>query len=146
MEEKQRIIKAETNEQKEHMRAHAQELKAELQKSSADDIINPEIYGYLSIKQAGQLRRWVNQFIKANAEKEDDESIVYPFMNAKLRRAIAGVVEKMKDIEIKKQCQKIKEARENMAKTIAKTSGSVESMAECFRKTGEIIKGGQNGK
>lgn len=112
MEEKQRIIKAETNEQKEHMRAHAQELKAELQKSSADDIINPDIYGYLSIKQAGQLRRWVNQFIKANAEKEDDESIVYPFMNAKLRRAIAGVVEKMKDIEIKKQCEALKAQKE----------------------------------
>ena len=112
MEEKQRIIKAETNEQKEHMRAHAQELKAELQKSSADDIINPEIYGYLSIKQAGQLCRWVNQFIKANAEKEDDESIVYPFMNAKLRSAIAGVVEKMKDIEIKKQCEALKVQKE----------------------------------
>lgn len=112
MEEKQRIIKAETNEQKEHMRAHAQELKAELQKSSADDIINPEIYGYLSIKQAGQLRRWVNQFIKANAEKEDDETIVYPFMNAKLRRAIAGVVEKMKDIEIKKQREALKAQKE----------------------------------
>lgn len=114
MEEKQRIIKAETQEQKEHMRAHAQELKAELQKSSADDIINPEIYGYLSIKQAGQLRRWVNQFIKANAEKEDDESIVYPFMNAKLRRAIAGVVEKMKDIEIKKQCEALKVQKETL--------------------------------
>lgn len=112
MEEKQTIVKAETDEQKEHMRAHSAELKAELQKSSADDIINPEIYGYLSIKQAGQLRRWVNQFIKANAEKEDDESIVYPYMNAKLRRAIAGVVEKMKDIELKKQCEALKVQKE----------------------------------
>lgn len=122
MEEKSIKIKAETDEQKEHMRAHAQELKAELKKSSADDVINPDIYGFLSVKQARQLRRWVNQFIKANAEKSDADSdaIIYPFMNAKLRRAIEGVTAKMKDIEIKKQCQKIKEAREKMSETIQK--------------------------
>ena len=33
-------------------------------------------------------------------------------MNAKLRRAIAGVVEKMKDIEIKKQCEALKVQKE----------------------------------
>ena len=108
MEEKQRIIKAETNEQKEHMRAHAQELKAELQKSSADDIINPEIYGYLSIKQAGQLRRWVNQFIKANAEKEDDESIVYPYMNKGLRNALERARLKLQAIATAKYLKEVK--------------------------------------
>lgn len=116
-----KIIKAESENDREYMRQNAQKLKAELKKSSADDVINPEIYRYLSEKQARQLRRWVNQFIKANAEKSDADSdaIIYPFMNAKLRRAIAGVVEKMKDIEIKKQCEALKVQKEALLNKVA---------------------------
>lgn len=119
--EKFETIKADSEKDREYMRQNAQKLKAELKKSSANDVINPEIYKYLSEKQARQLRRWVNQFIKVNAEKSDADSdaIIYPFMNAKLRRAIAGVVEKMKDIEIKKQCEALKVQKEALLNKVA---------------------------
>ena len=99
-----KVIKADSEKDREYMRQNAQKLKAELKKSSANDVINPEIYKYLSEKQARQLRRWVNQFIKVNAEKSDADSdaIIYPFMNAKLRR-------KIKEISMKVQLQRMKD-------------------------------------
>lgn len=102
--EKFETIKAESENDREYMRQNAQKLKAELKKTSANDVINPEIYKYLSEKQARQLRRWVNQFIKVNAEKSDADSdaIIYPFMNAKLRR-------KIKEISMKVQLQRMKD-------------------------------------
>ena len=102
--EKFETIKADSEKDREYMRQNAQKLKAELKKTSANDVINPEIYKYLSEKQARQLRRWVNQFIKVNAEKSDADSdaIIYPFMNAKLRR-------KIKEISMKVQLQRMKD-------------------------------------
>ena len=108
MQEKSTIIKAETQEEKEHLRNNADALKAELKKSSADDIINPEIYKYLSEKESGQLRRWVNQFIKENAEKEDDESIVYPYMNKGLRNALERARLKLQAIATAKYLKEVK--------------------------------------
>ena len=109
-----KVIKAESENDREYMRQNAQKLKTELKKSSADDVINSEIYKYLSEKQARQLRRWVNQFIKANAEKSEDDSedIVYPFMNAKLRRKIAEISAKVQLQKIKEMSKKIKERKE----------------------------------
>lgn len=109
-----KVIKAESENDREYMRQNAQKLKTELKKSSADDVINPEIYKYLSEKQSRQLRRWVNQFIKANAEKSEDDSdaIVYPFMNAKLRRKIAEISAKVQLQKIKEMSKKIKERKE----------------------------------
>ena len=113
-----KVIKAESENDREYMRQNAQKLKTELKKSSADDVINPEIYKYLSEKQARQLRRWVNQFIKANAEKSEDDSdaIVYPFMNAKLRRKIAEISAKVQLQKIKEMSKKIKERKEAINK------------------------------
>lgn len=65
-----------------------------------DDIVQPEVWQYLSPKMAGQLRRWVNQFIKAN--QEESEKLAIPFMNKKLRQRIREIDLKLKAQQIKK--------------------------------------------
>jgi hypothetical protein len=73
----------------EHLRKNRDNLQKELDGASVDDIVQPEVWQYLSPKLAGQLRRWVNQFIKANTEQ--NEKLAIPFMNKKLRRRIAEI-------------------------------------------------------
>lgn len=73
----------------EHLRKNRDNLQKELDGASVDDIVQPEVWQYLSPKLAGQLRRWVNQFIKANTEQ--NEKLAIPFMNKKLRRRVAEI-------------------------------------------------------
>ena len=76
--------------EKEHIKNNNAELKKTLESSSVDDIINPEIWKHLSEKHARQLRRWVNQFMKANIDKPEDmeDAVAYPYMNKSLRHAL----------------------------------------------------------
>ena len=73
----------------EHLRKNRDNLQKELDGVSIDDIVQPKVWQYLSPKLEGQLRRWVNQFIKANTEQ--NENLVIPFMNKKLRRRVAEI-------------------------------------------------------
>lgn len=89
-----------TEQEKEHIKKNLEKLKNELTGAKVDDIVQPEVWQYLSPKMAGQLRRWVNQFIKAN--QEESEKLAIPFMNKKLRQRIREIDLKLKAQQIKK--------------------------------------------
>lgn len=78
-----------TEQENEHFQKNRDKLQKELNCATVDDIVNPEIWKHLSPKMSGQLRRWVNQFIKVNSGQ--NESLAMPFMNKKLRRRIAEI-------------------------------------------------------
>jgi len=87
-------------EKDEYMKKNEAEFRKEVANANIDDLIQPEIWKYLSPKLAGQLRRWVNQFIKAN--QEESEKLAIPFMNKKLRQRIREIDLKLKAQQIKK--------------------------------------------
>lgn len=87
-------------EKDEYMKKNEAEFRKEVANAKIDDLIQPEIWKYLSPKMAGQLRRWVNQFIKAN--QEESEKLAIPFMNKKLRQRIMEIDLKLKAQQIKK--------------------------------------------
>lgn len=95
-----------SDQENEHLRKNRDNLQKELNGASVDDIVQPEVWQYLSPKLAAQLRRWVNQFIKANTEQS--EKLAIPFMNKKLRRRIAEINLILQKNQIEKMTQALK--------------------------------------
>lgn len=98
-----------SEQENEHLKQNRDKLQKELAGASIDDIVQPEVWQYLSPKLAKQLRRWVNQFIKANTEQS--EKLAIPFMNKKLRQRIAEINMILQKNQIEKMSQALKEAR-----------------------------------
>lgn len=95
-----------SEQENEHFKQNRDKLQKELNGASVDDIVQPEVWQYLSPKLAKQLRRWVNQFIKANTEQS--EKLVIPFMNKKLRQRIAEINLILQKNQIKEMAQALK--------------------------------------
>ncbi len=95
-----------SEQENEHFKQNRDKLQKELNGASIDDIVQPEVWQYLSPKLAKQLRRWVNQFIKANTEQS--EKLVIPFMNKKLRQRIAEINLILQEKQIKEMAQALK--------------------------------------
>lgn len=92
-----------SEQENEHLKQNRDKLQKELNGATVDDIVQPEVWQYLSPKLASQLRRWVNQFIKANMEQS--ELLAIPFMNKKLRQRIAEINLILQKNQIKKMTQ-----------------------------------------
>lgn len=110
--DKQKIVYIGTIEEKEkqYIKNNNAELKKTLESASINDIVNQEIWSHLNDDEAKQLRRWVNQFIKANIEKPDElsDTVAYPYMNKKLRRILEKVSLRVRAEQTAKAIKEIK--------------------------------------
>ena len=111
-------IKAENEKESESMREHFDELQKTLSESNANDLVQPEVWKLLSPNESKLLRRWVNQFIKANLEKTEQEAdmVAYPFMNKKLRKAMQRVTAILQKRQLKRIAEVIKAEKKEGSK------------------------------
>lgn len=105
--------KVELIEKDEHIQEHSDELQKILSESTASEIINPEVYKYLNAVETKQLKRWVNQFIKANIIQA--EKLAVPFMNKKLKRRLEIISFVLKKQEYKRVAQAMKDEKDKIA-------------------------------
>ncbi|MBO5870375.1 MAG: hypothetical protein J6Q89_06455 [Clostridia bacterium] len=103
-------------EKDEQGKQRAEEFQEVIQNANIEDLIQPEVWKYLSQAESKMLRRWVNKFIKANQENEDKEVVAYPQMNRHLRRAIERVTRILWKQKATQIAQGMKEAKGQVAK------------------------------
>lgn len=60
---------------------HADEFQEFIKTATFENMVDPKLLKYLSPVELKNLRRWVNQFIKANRENDDKNMLAYPFQN-----------------------------------------------------------------
>ena len=117
--DKQKIVYVGAIEEKEkqYIKNNNAELKKTLESASINDIVNQEIWSHLNDDEAKQLRRWVNQFIKANIEKPDElsDTVAYPYMNKKLRRILEKVSLRVRAEQTAKAIKEIREKTREVA-------------------------------
>ena len=75
-------------EKDEQGKQHADEFQELIKTATFENMVDPKLLKYLSPVEIKNLRRWVNQFIKANQENDDKNMLAYPFQNKIVRRAI----------------------------------------------------------
>ncbi len=74
-----------------------EEWQAFIKTATIDDLVNPEVWSEISEDEATELKKWLNDFIKQNAELPEEYAgmIAYPFIDEKLSRVFQKVTLKM---------------------------------------------------
>lgn len=106
------LNKIELIEKDEQGKQKADEFQEAISNANVEDIVQDEVWRYLTQAESKMLRRWVNKFIRANQENEDKNVVAYPPMNKHLRRAIERVQKilwKQKATQIAQGMKKAKE-------------------------------------
>lgn len=106
------LNKIELIEKDEQGKQKANEFQEVISNANVEDIVQDEVWRYLTQAESKMLRCWVNKFIRANQENEDKNVVAYPPMNKHLRRAIERVQKifwKQKATQIAQGMKKAKE-------------------------------------
>ena len=75
-------------EKDEQSKQYSNEFQELIKTATFENMVDPKLLKYLSPVELKNLRRWVNQFIKANRENDDKNMLAYPFQNKIVRRAV----------------------------------------------------------
>lgn len=75
-------------EKDEQGKQHADEFQEFIKTAAFENMVDVSLLKHLSPVELKNLRRWVNQFIKANRGNDDKNMLAYPFQNKIVRRAV----------------------------------------------------------
>lgn len=94
-------------EKDEQSKQYSNEFQELIKTATFENMVDPKLLKYLSPVELKNLRRWVNQFIKANRENDDKNMLAYPFQNKIVCRAV-----------MKLECGRLIEYKEEYKKAI----------------------------